>query len=58
MIGLTKSVAVDYMVDNLRANAICTGTIESASLKKRIISLDEEFAMQIRPGLGSLTANL
>ncbi len=34
VIGLTKSVAVDYMADNVRANAICPGTIESASLKK------------------------
>ena len=42
VIGLTKSVAVDYMADNVRANAICPGTIESASLKKRITSLAEE----------------
>jgi 2-keto-3-deoxy-L-fuconate dehydrogenase len=42
VIGLTKSVAVDYMADNVRANAICPGTIESASLKKRIASLAEE----------------
>ena len=35
VIGLTKSVAVDYMADNVRANAICPGTIESASLKKK-----------------------
>lgn len=42
VIGLTKSVAVDYMDDNVRANAICPGTIESASLEKRIASLAEE----------------
>ena len=42
VIVLTKSVAVDYMADNVRANAICPGTIESASLKKRIASLAEE----------------
>jgi len=42
VIGLTKSVAVDYMADNVRANAICPGTIESASLKKRIACLAEE----------------
>ena len=42
VIGLTKSVAVDYMADNVRENAICPGTIESASLKKRIACLAEE----------------
>ena len=42
VIGLTKSVAVDYMADNVRANAICPGTIESESLKKRNTGLAEE----------------
>ncbi len=42
VIGLTKSVAVDYMADNVRANAICPGMIESESLKKRNTSLAEE----------------
>ena len=42
VIGLTKSVAVDYMADGVRANAICPGTIESASLKSRIDCLAEQ----------------
>jgi 2-keto-3-deoxy-L-fuconate dehydrogenase len=36
VIGLTKSVAADFMTQGVRCNAICPGTIESPSLRQRI----------------------
>ena len=36
VIGLTKSVAVDFMSDGIRCNAICPGTIETPSLHDRM----------------------
>jgi 2-keto-3-deoxy-L-fuconate dehydrogenase len=35
-IGLTKSVAADYVGRGVRCNAICPGTVESPSLRDRI----------------------
>jgi 2-keto-3-deoxy-L-fuconate dehydrogenase len=36
VIGLTKSVAVDFVGKGIRCNAICPGTVESPSLRERI----------------------
>ena len=36
LIGMTKSVALDYVQDGIRCNAICPGTIESPSLVERM----------------------
>jgi 2-keto-3-deoxy-L-fuconate dehydrogenase len=36
VIGLTKSVAADFITQGIRCNAICPGTIESPSLEERI----------------------
>lgn len=36
VIGLTRSVAVDYVSQGIRCNAICPGTVESPSLHQRI----------------------
>jgi 2-keto-3-deoxy-L-fuconate dehydrogenase len=39
IIGLTKSVAVDFIKQGIRANAICPGTVQSPSLDERIAAL-------------------
>jgi 2-keto-3-deoxy-L-fuconate dehydrogenase len=36
VIGLTKSVAADFITKGIRCNAICPGTVESPSLRDRI----------------------
>jgi 2-keto-3-deoxy-L-fuconate dehydrogenase len=36
VIGLTKSVAADFVTKGIRCNAICPGTVESPSLRDRI----------------------
>ncbi len=41
VIGLTKSVAADFIRRGIRCNAICPGTTESPSLEKRIETLSK-----------------
>ncbi|MFK0166600.1 SDR family oxidoreductase [Rhizobium sp. NPDC090279] len=41
VIGLTKSVALDYVGHGIRANAICPGTVESPSLQDRMRALGD-----------------
>jgi 2-keto-3-deoxy-L-fuconate dehydrogenase len=36
VIGLTKSIAADFVAKGIRCNAICPGTVESPSLDKRL----------------------
>lgn len=36
VIGLTKSVAIDYVAQGVRCNAICPGTVETPSLQERL----------------------
>ena len=36
VIGMTKSVAADYVTRSIRCNAICPGTVESPSLQSRL----------------------
>jgi 2-keto-3-deoxy-L-fuconate dehydrogenase len=38
VIGLTKSVAADFIARGVRCNAICPGTVESPSLAQRIVA--------------------
>lgn len=36
VVGLTKSIALDFVTKGIRANAICPGTVESPSLQDRM----------------------
>ena len=42
VVGLTKSVAVDYVSKGIRCNCICPGTVESPSWHDRVTTLGEE----------------
>ncbi|MFK7836485.1 MAG: SDR family oxidoreductase [Sulfitobacter sp.] len=42
VVGLTKSVAVDYITQGIRCNCICPGTVESPSWHERVKALGEE----------------
>lgn len=44
VIGLTKSVAADYIQKGIRCNAICPGTVQSPSLDDRIAAFDDPVA--------------
>ena len=47
VLGLTKSVAIDYITQGIRCNAICPGTVESPSLHDRLQATgDYEAAMK------------
>jgi 2-keto-3-deoxy-L-fuconate dehydrogenase len=63
VIGLTRSVAVDYIGKGIRCNAICPGTVDSPSLRERIAAeaarssrtVDEVFAaFEARQPMGRL----
>ena len=42
LLGLTKSVAVEFVKQGIRCNAICPGTVETPSLGERIKALGNE----------------
>lgn len=42
VLGLTKSVASDYLPFGIRCNAICPGTVDSPSLQDRIAELADQ----------------
>jgi len=44
VIGLTKSVAIDYVAQGVRCNAICPGTVDTPSLQDRINAYDDPVA--------------
>jgi 2-keto-3-deoxy-L-fuconate dehydrogenase len=41
VIGLTKSVAADYVSQGIRCNSICPGTVDTPSLGERINAFDD-----------------
>ena len=44
VIGLTKSVAADYVTRGIRCNALCPGTVDTPSLDGRIRAYDDPVA--------------
>lgn len=38
VVGLTRSVAADYVTQGIRCNAICPGTVDSPSLHERLLA--------------------
>ncbi len=41
VIGMTKSVASDYVAKGIRCNAVCPGTVDTPSLRQRIVDFGE-----------------
>ena len=41
VLGITKSVAADYINQGIRCNAICPGTIQSPSLEQRLLDMGD-----------------
>jgi len=42
VLGMTKAIAADYILQGIRCNAICPGTVDSPSLHQRIAAQAKE----------------
>ena len=42
VIGLTKSIAADYVVHGIRCNAVCPGTVKTPSLVERVAAVGSD----------------
>jgi 2-keto-3-deoxy-L-fuconate dehydrogenase len=51
VLGMTKSIAVDYVSRGIRCNAICPGTVESPSLLERAAALAQAQGISAEAGL-------
>jgi 2-keto-3-deoxy-L-fuconate dehydrogenase len=47
VVGLTRSIAIDYIAEGIRCNCLCPGTVDSPSWRRRVAqSPDPEAALQ------------
>jgi NAD(P)-dependent dehydrogenase (short-subunit alcohol dehydrogenase family) len=47
VVGLTKSIAIDYLADGIRCNCLCPGTVDTPSWRRRVAdSPDPEAALR------------
>ncbi len=44
LVGLTKSIAADYVKQGIRCNAVCPGTVNTPSLQARLNTFDDPVA--------------
>lgn len=51
VLGMTKSIAVDYVSRGIRCNAICPGTVETPSLRERASALATARGISAEAGL-------
>ena len=51
VLGMTRSIAVDYVSRGIRCNAICPGTVETPSLRQRAAALAQKQGLPLEAGL-------
>lgn len=56
MIGLTKGVAADFVARGIRCNAVCPGTIETPSLRERVVRQAEAQGISVEDAHAAFVA--